>query len=49
MLIAHRMIIKLEAGKNGLYFRQAQEMCIFVFLTASNTNLEPKLPFCQQL
>jgi len=35
--------------KNGLSFRQAQEMCIFVFLTASRPNLEPQLRSYQHL
>jgi len=38
-----------RAWKNEMSFRQAQEMCIFVFLTASRPNLELKLPCYQQL
>jgi len=35
--------------KNELSFRQTQEMCISVSLTASRPNVEPKLPCYQQL
>jgi hypothetical protein len=49
MLTAHRMIIKLEAAKNGLSFRQMQKMHIYFFITQSRPNLESKLLSCQQL
>lgn len=40
---------RARGWKNELIFRKAQEMCNFVFPTASILNLEPKLPCCQQL